>query len=61
MLGMFSFLGWGGGDGRTKDDVDDLFDCGEGVVSRDEAPDAVDADDVKDEDNAPVLVALCLT
>lgn len=62
MLGMFSFGGAGAGGGVrfNNDDVDDLFDSGDGVVSRDEPPDVTEAADDNDGGAAPA-VALCLT
>ena len=62
MLGMFSFGGAGAGGGVrfNNDDVDDLFDSGDGVVSRDEPPDVTEAAEDNDGCDAPA-VALCLT
>jgi len=49
-----------------REDDDDFLESGDGVVSRDEQPDATEADDEKDDDRAadevaPAAVALCLT
>ena len=59
MLGMFNFGGCEeGGVLFNNDDVEDLFDSGDGVVSREEPPEAVDID----EDNEGNLsLTLCLT
>ena len=49
-----------------REDDDDFLESGDGVVSRDEQPDATEADDENDDDRAadevaPAAVALCLT
>ena len=61
MLGMFNF-GVGCGDLFSSDELDDLFDSGDGVVSRDDPPDVVEAADDMDTftPEAPE-VNLCLT
>ena len=63
---MFSLVGWGGDDRLIREDDDDFLESGDGVVSRDEQPDATEADDENDDDRAadevaPAAVALCLT
>ena len=54
---MFSFGGAGAGGGVrfNNDDVDDLFDSGDGVVSRDEPPDVTEAADDNDGGAAPAV------
>ena len=65
MLGMFNFGGGGCGDLFSKDELDDLFDSGDGVVSRDDPADVVEAADDIDTfaapEEAPPAVNLCLT
>ena len=60
---MFSLVGWGGGERFSNDEDDDLLDSGDGdgVVSRDDPPDAIEADDENDVDKAAPELALCLT
>ena len=63
MLGMFNFGGGGCGDLFSKDELDDLFDSGDGVVSRDDPPEFVELNDVKESFAASeaLPVNLCLT
>ena len=51
MLGMFNFGGCG--DLFSKEELDDLFDSGDGVVSRDDPADVVEAADDIDTFAAP--------
>ena len=60
MLGMFNF-GVGCGDLFSSDELDDLFDSGDGVVSRDDPPDVVEAADDMDTFAPEAPVNLCLT
>ena len=63
MLGMFNFGGGGCGDLFSKDELDDLFDSGDGVVSRDDPPEVVESNDLIDSFAASeaLPVNLCLT
>ena len=63
MLGMFNFGVGGCGDLFSKDELDDLLDSGDGVVSRDDPPEVVDPLDKMDSFAAPEAppVNLCLT
>ena len=60
MLGMFNF-GVGCGDLFSNDELDDLFDSGDGVVSREDPPDVVEAADDMDTFAPEAPVNLCLT
>ena len=55
---MFNFGGCEGGVLFNNDDVDDLFDSGDGVVSREEPPEVVDIDLDKE---GNLSLTLCLT
>ena len=62
MLGMFNFGVGGCGDLFSIDELDDLFDSGDGVVSREDPPELVEAaDDNKTFAVPPPPVNLCLT
>ena len=62
MLGMFNFGGGGCGDlFVNKLELDDLFDSGDGVVSRDDPPEVVEAADDIDTLPPEAPATLCLT